>query len=343
MRRPGGCLPPQGGVLRPVSLPRLPRQSLPAPGHRLGPCPPACNCPPALGQRVGTPQPPRSPRASPVSAQGTSCCWLGTRLPPPTSSCSSTSSTAATTTGGSGGCEGGGPASSSPEAGALLTLPFPQGLRHRQPLLRVGLQLHPRFLALLRGFPGELPQPAAAGRAAPALGSGQGLLPARGVRRGGPVEAVPEVAVPGWCGQPSPLPALGSVPACPVPLPAAFHPALPLGGLGATRGHYARGAGPHRGGDAHGDQPVRGAEGGHCGGGGCPGDTSPVPAAQRGQHPPNPPRPAPSCAPLAWGRAGGPGGADDCSPSGSLWPLTSSGACGPFCRRRSPPSSSGTW
>ncbi|XP_061845603.1 choline/ethanolamine kinase isoform X3 [Colius striatus] len=34
-----------------------------------------------------------------------------------------------------------------------------------------------------------------------------------------------------------------------------------------------------------------------------------------------------------------------CSPrsTGSLWPLTSSGGCGPFCRPRSPPSSSGTW
>ncbi|XP_064512929.1 choline/ethanolamine kinase isoform X2 [Pseudopipra pipra] len=38
---------------------------------------------------------------------------------------------------------------------------------------------------------------------------------------------------------------------------AAFHPALPVGGLGAPRGHHARGAGAHRGGDADRDQPVR--------------------------------------------------------------------------------------
>lgn len=66
-----------------------------------------------------------------------------------------------------------------------------------------------------------------------------------------------------------------------VPLPAPLHPALPLGGLGAARGHHARGAGPHRGGDAHRDQPVRGAGG------------SPAPGcAERGHSPP------------AWGRTG---------------------------------------
>lgn len=124
--------------------------------------------------------------------------------------------------------------------GALLTPPsFPRGFdignHFCEWVYNYTHDSWPFFKASPENYPSrqqqvELPRP---------LGSGRGVLPAK---RGGP---------PGWRG------CAGRDSANSVPLPAAFHPALPLGGLGATRRHHARGAGPHRGGDAHGDQPVR--------------------------------------------------------------------------------------